>query len=170
MIYRVLRRLAVGPDKNRYIEAGSVVNEDRFGPRIRGILIGKGILSPVSAPPLDAFPGWKLRAERFMKAGYDAIDILATEDAALAKAIGSNVRSIQKWKGELMEFLGLGDEPIEFCCGGKREVVREEPQLEAENVTDAYEEEAIMLIEEEETLEPEEQAEKQQEVDDGTNR
>lgn len=167
MIYRVLGRLAMGPNKNRYIEAGSVVNEDRFGSRIRGILIAKGLLSPVSAPPLDAFPSWKLRAARFAEAGYDAIGILATGDAALAKAIGSNVRSIQKWKGELMEFLGLGDEPIEFCCGGTRKVVRE-PQLEAEEISEP--EEQATKESEEALLEPEEQATEKQEVSDGTDR
>ncbi len=167
MIYRVLGRLAVGPQKNRYIEAGSVVNEDRFGSRIRGILIAKGLLSPVSAPPLDAFPGWKLRAVRFTEAGYDAIGILSTGDAVLAKAIGSNMRSIQKWKDELREFLGLGDEPIEFCCDGKRKVVRGEPQPEVEKALPEPEERATEELEIEEVLEPENQAIKEEY--DGTN-
>ncbi|GAF75276.1 unnamed protein product [marine sediment metagenome] len=170
MIYRVLGRLAVGSQKNRYIEAGSVVNEDRFSSRIRNILIAKGLLSPVSAPPLDAFPGWKLRAVRFTEAGYDAIGILATDDATLVKALGSNVRSIQKWKGELREFLGLGDEPIEFCCDGKRKAVHRKPQPEAEEISEPEEQAATESETKEPLSEPEKQAIEKQEESDGTNK
>ena len=77
------------------------------------------------------------------------------------------MRSIQKWKDELREFLGLGDEPIEFCCDGKRKVVRGEPQPEVEKALPEPEERATEELEIEEVLEPENQAIKEEY--DGTN-
>jgi len=101
MLYRVLRALDTGH------LPGDVVNGDRFRATSIPILIGVQAIAPVSAPPLDTFPGWKLRAERFTEAGYDAIGILETDDVTLAEAIGSNARSIQKWRAELEGYLGL---------------------------------------------------------------
>lgn len=104
MLYRVLRALDTGH------LPGDVVSGDKFKDTSLPILVRVGALSPVSAPPLDTFPGWKLRAERFTEAGYDAIGILKTDDETLAEAIGSNIQSIQRWRAELEGYLGLDAE------------------------------------------------------------
>lgn len=170
MIYRVLKRLAVGPSRNRRIEPGSVICGNRFSAEAIDILLRKGSLSPVSAPPLDAFYGWKLRAARFAEAGYGTMSVLETDDAVLAKAIGSNVRYIKKWKAELREFLGLGGSELGGCgCRGKKPaettegLAKEGPRPEA--IPEVTEDEGPRP---EAALEPGEALESEQEEGNGT--
>lgn len=116
MIFRVLRRLATGPNLNTYVEPGSTVRDDRFRPRIVQRLIKVGAIAPVSAPPLSVLRGWKLRSERLEEAGYGAIKFLETDDETIAKATGYHVRSITKWRKELEELLLLGGENVTGGC------------------------------------------------------
>jgi hypothetical protein len=118
MIYRVIRRLATGKDLSTYIEIGSTIKGTRFKPEVTTRLCQVGALAPVSAPPLEILPGWKLRSKRFNDAGYDAITALEATDEDLAAATGYHVRSIRKWKKELESFLGIGDVRITEGCVG----------------------------------------------------
>jgi len=115
MIYRVIQRLATGQGLNTYIEPGSTVRANRFKPGVIQKLVKVGAVAPVAAPPLHIFHGWKLRAERFEKAGYDAIRFLETDDETVAQATGYHVKSIAKWRKELEELLLLGERNIEGC-------------------------------------------------------
>ena len=105
MIYRVLRPLSVGSKLNGIVEPGGTISEDRLGWRVAQILLAKGAISPISAPPLDVLPGWSLRAKRFEAAGYDALSLLEGDDETIASETSYNVRSITKWKQELKDFL-----------------------------------------------------------------
>lgn len=126
MLYRVLKDLAVGSGLNKRILRGSTVPGSRFGDKMVTILVAKGALSIVRAPPLETFHGWKLRAKKFQEAGYgDAILILETDDESLAFATGYQARSIKKWKKELKDFLGLGKIKEVSSCGDCND--KEEP-------------------------------------------
>jgi hypothetical protein len=116
----------VGSSLNSRIVAGSTVPGSRFGDKMAAILVARGAISPVSAPPLESFPGWKLRAKKFDEAGYDAISILETDDESLAFATGYQVKSIKKWKIELEDFLGLGKIKEVSGCSGCND--KEKPQ------------------------------------------
>jgi hypothetical protein len=108
MIYRVLQRLSVGRSLAGYLEPGSTVSSERLGYRVAQILEAKGAISPISAPPLDVLPGWKLRAERFAEHGYDALALLEGDDEMIANDTSYNVKSIARWKQELRDYLLLG--------------------------------------------------------------
>jgi len=116
MIYRVMQRLATGPNRNVYVEPGSPIRADRFPTRTMQILLKKQAIAPISAPPLDALRGWKLRAKRFTAAGYDAFKFLEADDRTVADATGYNVKSIAKWRKELEELLLLGGETVTGGC------------------------------------------------------
>lgn len=102
MIYRVLRRLDTGHRPGDVI-LGSLFYSDQ----IRQILVNKKAITPVSAPPMEELPGWKLRAERFGKVDIDIIKFLEMDDQSLAKAIESKPHVIAKWREELKGWLGI---------------------------------------------------------------
>jgi len=140
MLYRVLKNLSAGSNRNTLILAGGTISGNRFGEKTTAILVAKGALSPVSAPPLDALPGWKLRAKKFEEAGYDAIMILETDDESLAYNTGYSPKSIKKWKVELRGFLGLGRVKEVSGCGGCND---KEPPPVPEFLQDPQEEDLL---------------------------
>jgi hypothetical protein len=129
MIYRVIKRLSVGK-RTGYIEPGGMVTDDSLGIRVATILVEKGAISPISAPPLDALPGWKLRAKKFEAAGYDAINLLECDAELIARETGYQEKSIEKWKRELMKFLEVEPAKARRGCGDCDEEA--EPKLEPE--------------------------------------
>jgi hypothetical protein len=160
MLYRVLRNLSAGSNRNTLILAGGTISGNRFGKKTTAILVAKGALSPVSAPPLEALPGWKLRAKKFNEAGYDAILILETDDESLAFATDYKPQSIKKWKKELMDYLQLtGTRELCGGCGDK-------PPPAPDFLQAAPPEEEDDLLELEET---DEETETDMEVTDATN-
>lgn len=116
MIYRVLKRLSVGANLGGYIEAGGMVSDRDFSHRVVAILVDRRALSPVSPPPLEVLPGWKLRAKRFSEAGYDAINILEADTVTVALETGYAERSIEKWKKELRAFMEVRETHIKSGC------------------------------------------------------
>ena len=116
MIYRVLARLSVGAILGGYLEAGGMVSNRDFSPHVVAILVDRGALSPVAPPPLEVLPGWKLRAERFEKAGYDAISILEGDTPLIAQETGYAERSIEKWKKELRQFMEVRETKVMPGC------------------------------------------------------
>jgi hypothetical protein len=102
MIYRVLRNLDTGH------KPGDFVKGSRFKKGVLGILLHRGILAPVSAPPLRVLPGWSLRAERLGEVGIDAIKFMEMDDDEIAEKIDANPRAIAKWRADLKSQLSLG--------------------------------------------------------------
>lgn len=152
MIYRVIQRLSVGSGLSGYVEPGGMVSDASLGREIARILAKKGAISPVKAPPLSALPGWKLRAKKFEAAGYDAISLLESDAALIARETGYRERSIDGWKRELMGFLEIRPGTVRRGCCGKRPAPEPEPIKEVLELTE----------DEEEEFETEEQEETQQ--------
>lgn len=158
MIYRVIKRLSVGK-RTGYVEPGGMVTDDSLGIRVTTILVGRGAISPISAPPLDALPGWKLRAKKFEAAGYDAVNLLECDSELIARETGYQEKSIKKWQKELMEFLEVRPAKVRRGCGGCDEKAEPEPVEETEQEEATPELEPEPEIEETELTEQVEQTE-----------
>jgi len=150
MIYRVIQRLSVGKGLSGYAEPGETVSDADLGYGIVAILVKKGAISPVSAPPLAALPGWKLRAKRFTEAGYDAIALLECETELIARETGYKEQSIKKWKKELRDFMGVKRVKARSGCSKCPEPLPEpEPEVEIEFEPELELEPEFELIEQE---------------------
>jgi hypothetical protein len=139
MIYRVIQRLSVGK-KTGYVEPGAMVTDDDLGIRVTAILVERGAISPVKAPPLDALPGWHLRAQKFEAAGYDAILLLETDTELIARETGYQERSIDKWKRELMDYLEVKPSQVRRgCCDDEEPEAEPEPEETEQEETEQTE-------------------------------
>ena len=130
MIYRVIQRLAMGKNRTVYVEPGGMVTDETLGLQVASILVKKGAISPIKAPPLDALPGWHLRAQKFEAADYDAISLLETGTALIARETGYRERSIEKWKRELMGYLEVRPAKVRRgCCDDDEPEAEPEPEI-----------------------------------------
>jgi hypothetical protein len=137
MIYRVIKRLSVGTKLSGYVEPGGMVTDDDLGLRVATILVKRGAISPVKAPPLDVLPGWHLRAQKFEAAGYDAITLLECDTELIARETGYQERSIEKWKRELMEYLEVKPSQVRRgCCNDEEPEAESEPEEIIEEETE----------------------------------
>lgn len=103
MIYRVLKRLETG---KRIIERGEVIPGTDLNEKTVRALEKVGALARVSAPPLAALPGWKIRAKKLEKAEIvDAAEFLEAPDEEISKHIKATPGQIAAWKAEITGWL-----------------------------------------------------------------
>ena len=96
-MYRVARRLHVGGDK--FLEVGQMASLDWLNQQQRDHLEDCGAISEVHAPPLSALPKWGKRAERLKPLGIiTATDLLESDSAKVAEAVGVQPATIDRWK------------------------------------------------------------------------
>lgn len=114
MLYRIHRKLDVG---GTIIPARSIVlvNTDSGddAPLVPGIylkpksitkLVQKGAISPLSAPPLAAMPGWSKRADRLVKHNIATFsDFFECSNSNLARIFKVKIETIINWKRELLQ-------------------------------------------------------------------
>ena len=102
MLYRVHSSIRLPNDK-RYLKG---VVSPLFDVTSKGkqILLAKGTLSVVQAPPLKALPGWEKLAKVFAEYGIeDAAQLVCADLEDLAAKIGI---SVEKLAGYIEEVLG----------------------------------------------------------------
>lgn len=68
--------------------------------------LARGVIAPISAPPLKALPGWEHRARRLKVLNIeDALQLLEADAEALARAIRLRAETIREWQEEVKAFL-----------------------------------------------------------------
>ena len=103
-LYRVLSNLTRGQEE--LIKAGTVETLAWLKQKHIAVLVERGAVSEVHAPPLEVLPGWTVRAEKL--APYGIIDVgrfLETPAAQLAEWMEVKVETIELWRRELLEWL-----------------------------------------------------------------
>lgn len=98
-IYRVIKRtpLSTGHTYGQIVQ-GKVFKAQK----VINALIHKKVLAEVNAPPLSEFPGWKLKSGKLARAGIATVnDFLNCDSVMVAKELGYQTRTINKWKKEI---------------------------------------------------------------------
>ena len=94
-LYRVVHRLSF--DSGEIIEAGVVDSLEGIQPRVISILLEKGRISEVKAPPLRILPGWKEKAEALGTLGIEDVGQLVDANLdEVAEELGTSVEGLRK--------------------------------------------------------------------------
>ena len=93
-LYRVVHRLSF--DSGEMIEAGVVDSLEGIPPRVISILLEKGRISEVRAPPLRILPGWEKKAEALEALGIENVDQLVDANLdEVAEELGTSVKGLR---------------------------------------------------------------------------
>lgn len=102
-IDRVLRDISKG---ERIIKKGGLIFDGDLPERNREILREKKVLSPISAPPLAAVPGWEDRAERLREYDINTIeDYIEADNNLLRKVFRAPNARVDGWREELINWM-----------------------------------------------------------------
>lgn len=94
MLYRIHESLCL-PDGGT-IKKGTLNNLQRLSSKGIRVLLERGSISEVSAPPLTLLPGWEERAEQLREFGIEDVSQLIEADAAsLARELGQTEAELQ---------------------------------------------------------------------------
>jgi len=141
MKYRVLRDLSKGPTTavGSGPRKGQVVDESELPARLVARLVSAGIISPVSYPPLGALSGWVRRAEMCEELlGITTVEeFLATHSDEMAKALGYQTATVERWKKELSEAVKVPVPKRTKACAGCRKQAAAKPEPQPEEQDDA---------------------------------
>lgn len=128
MLYRIHDRLLVNSKRGIVIEGGEgrVHCLDGISKATIGILLSQGNISIVSAPPLNTFWGWELRAKRLEEARIDTLKFLIMSVEQVIKAMHSDEVEdwqpdlVDEWQEEIKSYLGIDNTAKTICgCIGK---------------------------------------------------
>ena len=102
-IYRVLRNISKGDE---LYPKGSFIHSGEFQEKSITVLEQRGLLARISAPPLEALPGWKARSTKLKPLGIiDAEAFLEVDSEKIAKLIKVKPETVDKWKQEVTDWL-----------------------------------------------------------------
>ena len=108
-LYRVRADISMG---KRTLHRGEIVRGSTFRADAITVLVRRGVLSEVAAPPLAVLPGWKTRAARLRRAGIVSLsDFLEADDAELAKAMRCKPPELATWRTEVEGWLNVAKLP-----------------------------------------------------------
>jgi hypothetical protein len=102
VLYRVLRDLSVGDE---VYAAGSVYTLATIKESSITVLLHRGAIRQVIAPPLAQLPGWTTRAKRLdEKLGLKNVyDLLDTDPKAIATVMRVTPETVEKWQVEAFQ-------------------------------------------------------------------
>ena len=119
-IYRTLKPLSRGMNESKQIRRNEIINITWLDAEQIAKLETVGAISKLAAPPLPKLPGWKLRAKRLLVVGIGTVEqFLEADPATLAEQIDASVRTVKKWRADLLRWLVIPEESRP-CCGGSR--------------------------------------------------
>lgn len=68
-------------------------------PDVETILVSRGAISLVSAPPIAVLDGWKDRAPRLEELGIiTVVDLLGADVPELSKGLGLSQATVKRWQ------------------------------------------------------------------------
>ena len=103
-LYRVLSSLCLPSDVR--IPKGAVSPLKEVTSSGKKVLLSKGVLAKVHAPPLWALPGWKELAEVFLELGIeDAAQLVCADLEELSKKLDVPVEKLEACVDEVLEFI-----------------------------------------------------------------
>jgi len=112
--YRICRRLTV--KHGQMLEPGSMSSLDWLDEHGLEVLTERGVISRVQSPPLAVLPGWQTRARKIKEVTGDKIEnaeqFLEGDDKTLSELMGVQVRTIKKWKKEVLGWLTIEQDDI----------------------------------------------------------
>lgn len=101
--YRVLRDVSIGND---IVHSGTADTLEKLPASTIEILIERGVIRRLQAPPLRALPGWKTRADRLGKLGVITVDDLnAASSSKIASSMRVTSETVEKWKAEATGYM-----------------------------------------------------------------
>ena len=104
MLYRVHSKLST-PTGATY-KQGTIQTLSRISAKGIEMLLDKGAITEVMAPPLSVLPGWEEKAAELERAGIaDAIQFLATDLIELSSRLKYTVTELEVMVLEVMEFI-----------------------------------------------------------------
>jgi len=105
MLYRIHRDLSRGGGK--IIRRGTISELTELSQSNIDILLRYGHISRVASPPLTVLgEAWRDRSQRLAVIGVATIaDLLEADSAAIAKALGYSVKTVDRWKNEAQKHL-----------------------------------------------------------------
>lgn len=72
------------------------------------VLVDKGAIAPVSAPPLAELPGWKIRGAKCKKIGIETVDeFMEVDIEKAAELLKVKPQMISAWKYEIINWLSV---------------------------------------------------------------
>jgi hypothetical protein len=102
-MYRALKNLSKG---GQTVPKGDVFCDGFIDPKALEVLIARGSVGIVSAPPLEVLPGWKGRASKLAKKGIVTVDdLVKAETEAIGEALRIKADVAEKLKAEALNFL-----------------------------------------------------------------
>lgn len=103
MLYRVHDDLE--NDVGRVVRSGTVDSLKWLTPKSIGLLLEKGVISEVRAPPLSVLPGWERRATALEACGIETVgDLLEADLAEVSDELEVSEEALQ---GAVREARGL---------------------------------------------------------------
>ena len=107
MHYRILKPVSK-PSPADGGHVGSICTFDWLTEEQQQILIDRGVISPISAPPLAELPGFIKRAERLQEFGIETAEaFLDADPEEVAKQYDVKPRTVRRWQDELLQLLIL---------------------------------------------------------------
>ena len=104
MLYRVLKKLSLGDDKE--IKIGGFTKLEWLTEAQVSRLMAVGAVSDVAPPPLSEIPGWQGRAKKLTVLGIeDAVQLLEEEPHILAPKLKVRPATIVRWQAEVRRWL-----------------------------------------------------------------
>lgn len=102
-MYRALANLDKGKG---IITKGSVFMGEVISPAALEVLVERGLVAKVSAPPLAILPGWKGRAGKLAKKGIETVEDLVKAEPGVIEAV-LHIKSdvAEALKAEALNFL-----------------------------------------------------------------
>lgn len=102
MLYRTRANLS----GKREVPAGSILRESDLSAKALAALLARGVLQPVSPPPLAALPGWQHRGKRLAEMGVeDASQVVEGDADEMARHCGVSPVLVRRWQEELVAWL-----------------------------------------------------------------
>jgi len=93
-MYRILDNLEW--ESGRALTAGVVDKLEGMTDRLKKILLKRGLISEVQAPPLKVLPGWESRAEMLEPVGIETVDdLLEANLVEVSEALGVSEEALE---------------------------------------------------------------------------
>jgi len=103
-LYRVLSSLCLPNDTS--IPKGAVSPLKEVTASGKKVLLTKGVLAEVRAPPLKVLPGWKQLAEVFLEVGIkDAAQLVCADLDGLSKKLNVPVEKLEACVVEVLGYI-----------------------------------------------------------------
>lgn len=108
-LYRALTKLS------GVCQRGDLTTLAHLTPEKVALLVSRGAVAPVAAPPLAALPGWTSRAGKLAKVGIeDAVQFVQGDPALLARVLHVKAETIDRYRESLLDLMTIRERTSEF--------------------------------------------------------